>query len=265
VDIYTLEDESLGRDQVIDEYESLIWTERHIDPGEVQLVLPATEFNYQLIKPGTLLAHENSQELMLIDTRSVRDEDGMITNSGKSLETFLDERYNDAFEATDTPAGIMGQIVQSMIDRYEYMTGPGDVEVPSYLPGLMVGYLEPGDGQYVTEKVEYGPTYTNLMKIAQKYGLNFGLYRVTTSRWMTSVQTVPVAQINWLVCMRSWKRAHVGSCASSSDLTWSLGRSLRTPSTSTKRMRVETLVSQLTSSVIVLSSAAISEKSDKDL
>jgi hypothetical protein len=179
VDIYTLEDESLGRDQVIDEYESLIWTERHIDPGEVRLVLPATEFNYQLIKPGTLLAHENSQELMLIDTRSVRDEDGMITNSGKSLETFLDERYNDAFEATDTPAGIMGQIVQSMIDRYEYMTGPGDVEVPSYLPGLMVGYLEPGDGQYVTEKVEYGPTYTNLMKIAQKYGLNFGLYRVS--------------------------------------------------------------------------------------
>lgn len=167
MDVYTLDDEGLGRDIVIDEFDSLVWTERHVDPGEIRLLLPATEYNYKLMTPGTLLATYNSQEVMLVDTREV--EEGTITATGKTLELFLNERDNGAFTATDTPAGIMGQIVQNMIDR----------QVETWLPGIMVGYLEPGNGVEVTEEIEAGPCYANVLKIAQKYGYNFGLYRVS--------------------------------------------------------------------------------------
>lgn len=170
MEVYTLgQGGYFGKDIVIDEYESLVWTERFIDPGEVRLLLPATEGNYGLMKPGTMLGHANSQEIMLLDTRAIKE--GTITATGKTLETFFEERYNtDIGEMIDTPGGMIAQIFEDMMDHNDSYMG-------TELPDISIGYVEQGDGVLVKESVEAGPAYSNMMRIAQKYGLNFFVWR----------------------------------------------------------------------------------------
>lgn len=160
---------SYGRADVIDEYESLVWTERHINPGELRLIVPASVYNYDLLRPPVLLGTNNSRELMLADTRLV--EDGMITVTGKTMETFLDERWITPFTVTDTPGGILGALFGNMTARPEY--------AHTWIAGLQTGYLEPGDGTEVEEEFQHERAYTAMLRIAKKYGLNIALYRVS--------------------------------------------------------------------------------------
>src|SRR5919112_4153427 len=80
-----------AREVVIDDFISAIWTERYIEAGEVEIVLPAVHQHLKLLAPGNLLGCGGSRELMLLETRSI--EDGLVKATGKTIEAYLNERF----------------------------------------------------------------------------------------------------------------------------------------------------------------------------
>lgn len=165
-EIYTLVGGQYRRDVVVDNYVSSIWTERFIDPGEIELVLPATVENYALIVPGTLLGHSEARQPMLID--SVQTKDKQITATGKTLLDFFNQRHIDEFSITASPGFILATIVEQMQEK---ATEEG-IQIPNLLTGVMA------EGDDVTEEIEGGPAGDALLKIAKKYGVGMGVYRV---------------------------------------------------------------------------------------
>jgi hypothetical protein len=55
MNLYTLDENFLRRD-VIDEFHSVIWTERYTKAGDVNLVVPYDEANRSMLTEGTFLA-----------------------------------------------------------------------------------------------------------------------------------------------------------------------------------------------------------------
>lgn len=163
------------KDKVIDAYSSLIWTERYLQNGEVNLVLPASIEMAKLLSPGTLLGMNASQELMLLHTRNIKG--NLLTVAGKTLETFLNERYCPSFTITDTPAQIIGAVVQHMIDN-QLEGDPGFPQDGTQIPNFMVGSLDDGGMDETTEEIQGGPTYDIVLGLAQKYQLDFHVYWV---------------------------------------------------------------------------------------
>lgn len=177
MDLFTVDptDGFYLKDKVIDAYASLIWTERYLQNGEVNLVLPASIEMAKLLSPGTLLGMNGSQELMLLDTRNIKG--NLLTVTGKTLEAFLNERYCPSFTITDTPAQIIGAVVQHMIDN-QPEGDPGFPQDGTQIPNFMVGSLGDGGMDETTEQIQGGPTYDIVLGLAQKYQLDFHVYWV---------------------------------------------------------------------------------------
>jgi hypothetical protein len=167
MELYTIDpDEQYNRAQVIDEYESLIWTERFIEAGDFRLVIPATRAMVKLLAPGTLLGVNTSRELMLADTRSI--EEGMLTVTGKTVENFFKDRFIDATQLIEPPGQMLGHIVQLMQDRNGGATA---------IPGLRTGPLASGTFT-ASETIEAGEVYNTLLTIAKKYSVGMAVYWV---------------------------------------------------------------------------------------
>src|SRR5215467_14076883 len=90
MDLYTLTETFLPKAN-IDEFVSAIWTERYSVAGDVQLVVPATQANLDMLADGTYLALRGSDEVMILETQSI--ENGLMTVVGRTLVTSLNQRY----------------------------------------------------------------------------------------------------------------------------------------------------------------------------
>lgn len=94
MEVYVL-DSLFRRTEVVDRFESCIWTERWSDIGEFELLLQSTQGNRKLFKTGTRLAINESKRVMTVETaESSSDSDGkrVLKVKGRSLEAVLDER-----------------------------------------------------------------------------------------------------------------------------------------------------------------------------
>lgn len=165
MEIYTLNYFGFNRDTVIDEYQSLIWTERWIEAGDFTLVAQASNDLVKALAPETLLGVSTSRQVMLIDTRNIKD--GLITATGKSLDAFFAERYIDAQHWSDTGRMTMKRIVDEMQARNAGRDA---------ILGLLTGGVVDDSGGADDQRVEYGTVYDALKKVAQKYNLDFGVY-----------------------------------------------------------------------------------------
>jgi hypothetical protein len=94
MEVYTL-DSLFRRTEVVDRFESLIWTERWADIGEFELQLQSTQGFRKLFRTGTRLAINDSKRVMTVETaESASDDEGrrILKVKGRSLEAALDER-----------------------------------------------------------------------------------------------------------------------------------------------------------------------------
>jgi len=167
MELYTLHPETYEREIVIDEYESLVWTERFIEPGDMKLVLPATREMARLARPGTLLNLSTSREPMLVDTRSI--EDGMINVAGKTIEAFFNERYIDAMDLTQRPWWMIEYLFWIMQTRGQ---NPG----VRYFPNIVSSAPTSSAGTSVSESIEFGPTHDAMLALARKYFVGMAVY-----------------------------------------------------------------------------------------
>lgn len=159
-------DGGFNRTVVIDEYISAIWTERFIEAGDATIVLPAQHEHLKLLAPGMLLGCQGSRELVLLDNRSI--EGGLVTATGKTVETFFNERTIQAITMSAKPGDILKGVVNLMQDRVYWGVSPR-------IRGLRVEDPDPAEPYHVTdEDVPAGQTYDTLLTLAKKY--NIGMY-----------------------------------------------------------------------------------------
>lgn len=170
MEFYTLNYHTFNREVLIDDFESAIWTERFIEAGDAKLVVPATHEMVKLLKPGALLSLQESQEIVLLDTREIQD--GMMTVSGKTLESFLQYRWVQPGIFKDArPTVILHWLVSdgissvhtfyySWIDNYNSRSYPGEEDEP-----------------LINKKYKRGPAYPVMLEIANKHQIGMAFKR----------------------------------------------------------------------------------------
>lgn len=88
-------DENFCVQYILDEYQSLIWTDRYNKNGDFEIYMPLTADVLEVFQNGNYLSMDESDHLMIIeDLKLTTDiESGyFITVTGRSLESILDRR-----------------------------------------------------------------------------------------------------------------------------------------------------------------------------
>jgi hypothetical protein len=187
VEVYTL-DSLLRREQVIDRFESLIWTERYKDLGDFELDIHSTLENRNLLKSGTRLAFNESHRVMTVETvEDATDSENkrILKVKGRSLEQILMDRAakqsmsdtttNPKWTITDTPGNVARKIFHDIC-----VTGtlnPFDV-IPFVVEGTFTAddtIAEPIDP--ITVNLDPTTVYNAIKDICDVWNLGFRLLR----------------------------------------------------------------------------------------
>lgn len=191
LDLYTMNENFIPKDPV-DEFQSVIWTERYSSAGEVQLVVPAWDYYLELLKEGTYLGLAGSKEVMELKTNSI--ENGLLTVVGKTLVEFLDNRMHwprttDAEQPigdyTPTADAKLGELIADRVDKMVINPVPFTGGAPFPAVNLdwardKIEFLELGavDSSGVAQRwtVPVGPLYSVIRDLAEKEGIGISLY-----------------------------------------------------------------------------------------
>lgn len=187
MDVFVL-DENLRRIAIVDVYKSFLWTERFNEWGDFELVSHFSRSLRALLPNGTRLAIPHSMRVMTVDTNEVkRDDEGndIITFSGRSLETLLDDRAafsslgglgeSEKWILTGPPADLLREIFRIVCEEGTLNL---DDKIPFYVPGTLT---PPGDipepAEDVTLELDPESLYETTKKYCQIYNLGFRIVR----------------------------------------------------------------------------------------
>lgn len=188
--IYLLDD-LFRRNEVIDDFESLVWTERFQAFGDFQLVLPPSDryLNMFRISPyeHVQLSIVNSDRVMLAETINLKEANNkkVLEVTGRSMEKVLEDRIAklNLSSQTNTPIwAISGSplnvasVLFSTICRHPFRLGIAD-----HIPRLQIGdWLPRGDlPEHPHIEWEQNPDslYSAIREVCTTYDLGFRLTR----------------------------------------------------------------------------------------
>lgn len=176
--IYTLDPLYLTKTGVIEEFESVVWTERFIEAGESVVVMGATHENAVKLRPGTMLLHEESDEPMLIETRDIKD--GVITANAKTIEACF-ERYVGPLGRAGMASNIIRYVAYNMQNRQSGKYA---------FPNLRVqDFVDDSANQINQEEHIFGfeKAHDALLRLGKKYSKGIAVRRMlkdATQPWM---------------------------------------------------------------------------------
>lgn len=194
MDLYTLTDTFLPKDN-IDVFVSAIWTERYSVAGDVQLVVPATSQNIDMLADGTFLAERGSKEVMVLETQSI--ENGLMTVVGRTLVTSLNQRYawyvtrevplpSDRtqwitdYTENDAIAGqfIANVVLKMAIAPLPFASTFVDLNLDWDLESIEHLSLGPVDTSGTTKRLTMpiGPLYDGIARVASDEGVGITMY-----------------------------------------------------------------------------------------
>jgi hypothetical protein len=182
MEIYILDD-LLRRIDVIDLYESFIWTDRWKDIGDFELVVHTTNQNRRRLTAGTQMVHHGSKRIMTIETvEDKKDDDGraLLTVKGSSAEQILDDRtasdgVSKEWTVTGTPGDIARQIFKSIcVD--------GILSTSDIIPFIKPGTLSPAStiaepSTVFSAAIPISTVYEAIKELCDVYDLGFRLIR----------------------------------------------------------------------------------------
>jgi len=187
MDIYTL-DENFLRQDVVDNFQSVVWTERYTKAGDVVLTVAPTQANIGKLSEGTFLALQGSKEVMQIQNALI--DGGKLKLTGPSITQFLDNRVirysaNHAdryYNLTMAPGMAMAFLVSDMCISGPYVSSSAyGVDGPrQIMEGLYIAEMDTS-GASVALAVPYGPLYTALAQLADTYQIGFQMFLESAS------------------------------------------------------------------------------------
>lgn len=154
---------------------SLIWTERYSEYGEFTLELPSTKVPYSSIAVNRYLENTDSQTLMRIETverRHRSQDDDRVIVTGRSFESFLEERYiapnvdDEHWTIIGNVAWVASQLVKRIcVDGTEY----SDRDI---IPNLIVAPNDLSDVQ-AEVKQPIKDLYSGVKELCEEDGFGF--------------------------------------------------------------------------------------------
>lgn len=202
MDIYTL-NRGFVRQDLIDEFESVIWTDRYYGDGDFKLSVPATDEMMAKLPKGQFMIHSESVEPMILETREIKD--GLINTTGISLTQWLNNRFirtsadhsvRDHHMVGYIPGEAIQAIVQfTCINSGPYLNGTIPIGIPVGLlddliiPGLSIAETD-HTGPAVDFTVPFGPVYDAIKQIAETYeiGLKIELVFANEDNYMLTFE-----------------------------------------------------------------------------
>lgn len=199
--LYTLTSRFFPRDS-INEFTSVIWTERYSSAGDVQLVVPATSEMADILAPGTMLGLRGTKEIMMLETQSVENE--LMTVTGLSMVSFLNERTSlfpdPEYDGTSgsafgeyTATTTAGQHISNAV--YQMLINPTSTLGLDWgrdkIPGLVLGAV---DDNGTPKRISFalGPLYDAVQSLASEEGLGFKLY-LESAKYSTNTYVLKFA------------------------------------------------------------------------
>jgi hypothetical protein len=186
MDIYILDD-SLRRTETVEQYQSMIWTERYSAYGDFELVIDPDIAEPSLFSVGTRLAIAQSDRIMTVDTTERAEaEDGVekLTIKGKSLEDVLNQRLNRVTVTFPPTPVVLGPGLPADLVRtlFHSICRTNAVVPENNIPFIQSGTISPASGipeptDTVSISVEVEPLYDTIKKIADVYHMGFRLRR----------------------------------------------------------------------------------------
>lgn len=188
MEVYVL-DEALYKDEdgIVDDYISMIWTERFWEYGDFELTIHSSPSYRALFTPGKMLSINQSKRVMRIENVENNDDSEgrlVLKVTGRSLEAVLTERVNRSVFAsgatvpserviTATPPSVMRQI-------FDPICRTNSVIPTDNIPFLNAGSLYPASTipepiDPITYAVPLGNVYDPINEIASAYGIGFRL------------------------------------------------------------------------------------------
>lgn len=179
-------DDNYVRTEVIDQYESLIWTERYSAFGDITLNIASTPETRALLKEGKKLSYSESFRSMTIETvTDAEDANGvkMLTCVGPSMEDLLNHRgaiknpfgLTTTWTPTDTPMNLARAIFNKFV-----RDGGLDVHdiIPNYVAGVSLYPPSniPEFADTFTLDIKNDSLYNIIKEIADAYEFGFRLY-----------------------------------------------------------------------------------------
>ena len=186
---YTM-DRNFHKQNIIDGFTSIIWTERYYGDSAVELVTPLTLEMIQKLPVGTFLGLNGSDEVMILETRSM--EDNKLKLTGISLLAWMDNRFvrtstlhEDKFwHISGGPAGwVLWIILEKMcVAGSQYLDGTIPIGITNpeqfIIPGLGLNDYDTS-GDNISVAVPYGPVYKAMKEIATTYEIGIQIILVS--------------------------------------------------------------------------------------
>lgn len=159
---------------IIENFESFIWTERNLNAGDFELVVPIGGRNYTTFAPGRYIHIKESRTLMIIEkTVMATEDDGrqLIRITGQSFESHLKQRVittNGVF-TNHTASVIASRLVRDIC-----VNGAG-LSNSDIIPGLEIDSVTPSDT--LIEYVDYRKKnlYTVVRDLCEMDNLRFDI------------------------------------------------------------------------------------------
>ena len=178
MELFTMNRGFLQQD-IIDVFESAIWTERYYGDSEVELQVAPTLDMIQKLPKGIFLGLVGSKEVMIVETVDI--ESGFLKLTGPSITQFLNNRFirvtpnhEDQYWNMQglTPGHAITWAVQYMAIDSPFLDGSWSMGIPNpqqlRIPGLSIGGYD-DSGAIVDLAVPYGPLYDGIRAIGTTY------------------------------------------------------------------------------------------------
>lgn len=191
MEVYIL-DRLFRRVRVVDQFQSLVWAERILDPGDFELDVASTFQNRNLFFPGVRLAMNESDYVMTVETvQDSIDEEGrrILKVKGPSLQNILRHRMamGELTDSTTDPkwslAGLPKDIVEFM---FHDICVTGNLDAGDIIAGVIESSMYPADGisdpvGAILYEPEIQPLFDAMKTLADFYEMGFRLVRNHTT------------------------------------------------------------------------------------
>lgn len=177
-------DKLFRADDIVEEFESLVWTERFAECGDFVLTVQDSVRMRLAFYEGRFLKLADSNEIMIVETRE--SSNGILKLSGESLISIFKSRIaRNTFTSaetywtiTNTPGRICSTLVREMVAPVgSFMTANSVVAngVRETLSGILIDDRSQSsmDTTTYTVAIEYGDLFAAVKKLSDTYGFGF--------------------------------------------------------------------------------------------
>lgn len=160
----------------IPKFETLVWSERYRAPGDFKLEVENEFAVLKKLPLGTLISHTDTKEVMIVEnheiTRNPKDRSLKVNVSGRSFETFAENRITDGSKlALEAAVNIetLGPLSSSTIARNLLRIGlqPGTATADDAIPNLLVNEVMRSFDTAMLQVIKRGDIYGRVLEFLQ--------------------------------------------------------------------------------------------------